>query len=328
MDENLMGSGTTLDDAIATFEKSLSDDGDYLLERDSEDEASVDEENAGDEDTTEDESEDVEDDDDEGEDSEDGSESDETPPVNDEMEIEVLVGEEKKVFKLKDLKRLAGQEAALTKKAQALAEARKTLDAHVELASHVLKRQYDKAVERASRYKDVDLYRASRELEPDEFDALKAAKEESEAEVKFLESEAVELLAKTKENNERLLREQAKVAYQEIIRRIPEWNDDLYRDLRVYAVSQGLDKDEVNNLIDPTAFVLIRKAYLYDKAQETKATVKKKVNKVIAKAPKKTVQGSEPSNSKNTSLKALLSRARNSGSIDDVAAAFAASLED
>lgn len=67
---------------------------------------------------------------------------------------------------------------------------------------------------------------------------------------------------------------------------IPEWSDAHYDDILKYGVSQGLDQNDLNNLIDPKVIKILRKAMLHDKA----ATV---VTKKVKAAPVKPIAGNK-----------------------------------
>lgn len=319
MDEDeLAGEGTTLEDAIAAFEKNLGDDG-FLKETDEEEtteEVSEEDEETEEEGDSEDTS--------EGEEEEEES-SDTTTTADDEAEVEVSVNGVNTKFKVKDLKRLAGQEAALTQRSQAIAGRVREVELRGQASAMVLQKQLDKAKARFKQYENVDLFKASRELEPEEFDALRKDMEAAKADVDFIETEAAQFIKDINASRQAELKEQAKASLPVIIKAIPEWNAQLYHDVRTYAVSQGMDRDVVNELVDPSAIILIHKAFQYDKA---KAAVKTKVKEQLAKAPKKNVT---PTNSTQKSsagkAKQLLAKAKLSGDIDDIAAALAASAE-
>ena len=67
---------------------------------------------------------------------------------------------------------------------------------------------------------------------------------------------------------------------------IPEWNNQLYDDIRSYAVSQGLPEDQVNSYVDPVVIKLINKARLFDQAKQVTTTKKKRVAKKVLKTSK------------------------------------------
>lgn len=323
MDEELFGQETDIDDAIEAFMKSSPDE-ETLSEDDEEDAQSEDVD-----DTTEEEAEDEADDEESDADPEE-SEDDEGEPkpkakklASDDDEVTITVDGKEVRASVKDLKRLYGQEASLTQKSQSLAEQRKAVETQGLYIARVLQTRYEAAQAKVAKFKDVDLFRASRELEPDEFDALRAAKEGAESELNALEREGQEFLKHTQATRATMLREQAKESLKIITREIPEWNDEVYGKVRTYAVSQGMDADTVNEIVDPGAILMIHKAMKYDEAQSKKATVTKKV----AKAPSKVVKKSDRTTDAESSKLKTIRRAAASGDVDDVADLFMAAMK-
>lgn len=333
MDEELnYGQETDMEDAIAAFMKSAPEDDDDLSEddEDNQPDPDADDEDAGaDEDDNdlddEDDSDEDPDEDDDG-DEDDGDEDDDRPdPISDDAEVVVPVDGKEHRVSVKDLKRLYGQEAALTQKAQALADQRRTVEAQGLFLAQQLQTRYAKAKEQAEKYKDVDLYRASRELDPEDFDALRAAKENADSELVALEREGREFLQRSQHARMQMLREQAQVSVKEIAKAIPEWNDGLYKEIRTYAIEQGMDAQLVNEVVDPAAIIMMHKAMKFDQVQSAKT----KVTKKVTKAPKKVVsKGNKPTDSTTSKLKAKRQEAMLSGDLDDVAEAFMAAMRD
>ena len=56
-------------------------------------------------------------------------------------------------------------------------------------------------------------------------------------------------------------------------------NNQLYDDIRSYAVQQGLDETDVNSYVDPVVIKILNKARLYDQAKKVTTTKKKRVAK-------------------------------------------------
>lgn len=338
MDEekDLFGQETDLEDAIKAFMNSKPDDDD--LSDDEEVEATPEPEDETEEEVEDDEEGDEEEyesdeDDEEGEadpdeeaDEEGDEEGDEAPVAPDEAEVVVTVDGKEHRVSVKDLKRLYGQEASLTQKSQALANQRKAVEAQQQFTVQLLQSQYEKAKAQADKYKDVDLYRASRELDDDEFQALKNAKEAAESEVKALEETGREFVQRAQQARQQILREQAKESLKTITEKIPEWSDELYGQIRTYAVSQGLDADVVNEIVDPAAIVMMRKAMLYDQLKESKSKVTKKAKK----APKKVVRkgDSRKVDAKTRKLQLKRNIAAETGDVDDVAELFMAAMQE
>jgi ribosomal protein L25 (general stress protein Ctc) len=328
MDEELFDQETDLEDAINAFMKSEPDDDDLSDDDEDEPTTEADEEEAEAEEEDEDAEEGEEESEDDPDDSEDDDEDEGKPAAKtaeDDAEVAITVDGKEHRVSVKDLKRLYGQEASLTQKSQALAAQRRIVEAQGMFAAQVLQDRYTKAKAEAEKYKDVDLFRASRELDPDEFDALRSAKENAESELAALEREGREFLTKTQQVRSQMLREQAQQAIKEITKAIPDWNDDLYTKIRTYAVSQGMEAELVNEIVDPAAILMMHKAMKFDEVQSAKG----KVTKKVSKAPKKAVsKGDKATDNTTSKLKAKHRTAAESGDIDDVAEAFLAAMRD
>jgi hypothetical protein len=189
---------------------------------------------------------------------------------------------------VKDLKRLFGQEAALTQKSQAVAEAHTAAQAQAERHVVALQTLITKAEDRLKPYEQVDWALAAAKLDADEYQQLKTAHEVLSTDVKFLKEE---LDGKVNEFREKHV-EQAKQAATECLKALtnPEhkahiegFNEETYNSIREYAVGMGVPQQTINTVYDPVAIKLIHKAMLYDKAQKTAlkklTTAPKNVNK-------------------------------------------------
>jgi hypothetical protein len=203
----------------------------------------------------------------------------------------------------------------LTQKSQAVAAASRALETQSLYLAKIIDTRLKSAEAKVSKYKDVDLFKASRELEPEEFDALRAAKADAESEFKLLTEEAQEFMVRATQARTELVKEQAKVSLVEIKKAIPEWDDKLYADIRTYAIGQGLDRDTVNEVIDPGAIIMMHKAMLFDAAKAKSDKVIKKVHK----APKGVVKKSDNTNDyKASKANQIFKKAQATGDIDDI----------
>ena len=102
----------------------------------------------------------------------------------------------------------------------------------------------------------------------------------------------------------------------------PESKKAVQSDIASYAKQVGYSDDELGNLADSRALLLMHKARLYDKMQ---GSGKDLVSKKKAKAVRRVARGGTPVSSSQKESKRssdLRSRARKSGSVDDAAAAF------
>ena len=102
----------------------------------------------------------------------------------------------------------------------------------------------------------------------------------------------------------------------------PESKKAVQSDIASYAKQVGYSDDELGNLADSRALLLMHKARLYDEMQ---GSGKDLVSKKKAKAVRRVARGGTPTSTSQKESKRssdLRSRARKSGSVDDAAAAF------
>lgn len=240
---------------------------------------------------------------------------------DDDAVVKIKVGDEELQASIKDLKRLYGQEAALTKKSQEIALKRK--EAEDQGAKHLvgLQKLYERAMERYKPYAEVDMLVASKSLSNEEFAALRSEASRAYEDVQFLQAELDGFVQSLESQRQQMIREQAKAAI-EVLKDpengIPKWSQETYDDIRNYAIRNGMPKDVVNQIVDPVIIKTLWKAMKYDNGK-TVATVKK------AKAPKKVLKSkasSETQRFTKTDGQKALSKLRSSGSRDDAASAF------
>jgi hypothetical protein len=244
--------------------------------------------------------------------------------ASDDDEVVIPVdGKELKVA-VKDLKRLYGQETALTRKSQEVADARKVADNASQVALGTLGRLYDKAREAFKPYEQLDLFKLSRELPDDEFDAIRTQAQKAHAEVKYFETELQGYQASLQATRQEHTRQEAAKAVVALRAAIPAWNEDLYNDIRTYAVSNGMNREIVDNLTDPSAILILNKARLYDKAR---ARAKDGVRPAAAVVPRSAARPSATTasvgNAGAQGVRAA-SRLAQTGSRDDAVAAVLA----
>ena len=247
------------------------------LESDEDDEDPVDEDSEEDDEET---SEEDEDDDEE-----------EVQVLDEESLVEIVVDGETKQASVKDLKRLYGQEASLTRKSQEMASQRKLADEQMQKADASLQAMLTRAQERYKPYAEVDMLVASKQMSADDFTALRAEARQAEEDLKFLSEEAEQFYGYVKQQQSESLQQQAKECIKVLQQDIPDWSNDLYNDIRSYAIAQGLPEDQVNQYADPNVIKLLNKARMFDQTKKV-ATVKK------AKAAKKILRSKKaPPNS-------------------------------
>jgi hypothetical protein len=285
------------------------------------------EEDSSTEDATEEDAEELSEDDaeeDEQESEEEETEDDDRPKrsLDDDAVVKIKVDGEEIEAKVKDLKRLYGQEAALTKKSQAvstkLKEAEETGARYVAALGSLL----DRAKERAEPYARIDWLVASKNLTDDELVALRSEAQKAYDDVNFFNQELEAFMGQAQSHRQSILMEQAKETVQVLKRDIPGWNEKVYDDIRNFAVESGMDRNVINNLVDPVAIKMLHSAMLYNKGKKAATT---KINKSPKKLVKSTTSAEVTkkviSNKGSDDASAKL---RKTGSIDDAAEAFLA----
>lgn len=245
---------------------------------------------------------------------------------DDDVYVKVKVGDEEQEFSVKDLKRLAGQEAALTRRSQETAELRKVADAEQAKALAVLQVMTKRAQDKAEPYKKIDFLQAAQHLNPQELEALRSEAVRFLDEEKFMLQETGNFMKALNEKNTANTRAAAKACVDALKDQagphyIEGWSDKVYDELRAFAVNQGVDRSIVDQLVDPAAIKLLHFANAYMKGQSKVTTTK--VNKTAKKIVKttKVVEPPRPEDASDKQRKAD-ARLRRSGKVDDAAEAF------
>tara|TARA_R110000765_G_scaffold409512_1_gene507770 strand:- start:325 stop:1377 length:1053 start_codon:yes stop_codon:yes gene_type:complete len=234
------------------------------------------------------------DDDDETDEDEDEEEDDDEPlAASDDQVVDISVNGESKKVSVKDLKRLYGQEASLTKKSQDLANQRKQSEEQL-AQTHM---SYQKLMERAeARYKpyaDIDMLVASREMDAETFSQLRQDAKQAEDDLKFLQEESGQLVSQAQQNHQQATKEAAADCVKVLQEQLPDWGNELYTNIREYAVASGLPKDQVDQYTDPQVIMLINKARLYDQSKQSAKSKKAKAKLTKSKSGKTKVLSSK-----------------------------------
>lgn len=175
-----------------------------------------------------------------------------------------------------DLKRLAGQEAALTKKSQAA-------DQLGTRSAMVLRGALEIAKEDLDEYEGVDWLVEKDRMDPEWFEYHRGRAAQAEARFNTLMGVAQAQMAEQAQRAEEVSAEHRAQATAAIKAKVPEWDDSRDAANVSYMIAQGLTEETARSLLDPVARILVDKARLYDEGK-TKAAAK------LAKAPEKTVQ--------------------------------------
>jgi hypothetical protein len=242
---------------------------------------------------------------------------------DDEAYVKIKEGDEEHEVPVKELKRLWGQEAALTRKSQEVAEQRKTAEAEVTKTTTVLSALLKRAQDAAKPYADLDLLVLSKDPAISAAD-LKALSDEKQArtnEVKFLETELNGFMQAINAKKQNDIVEGAKTCLKALNdaagpHHIPDWGDKLYGELRDFAVGEGFDNNTFNQLVDPASVKLLHMAMQFKRGQSKVITTK--VNKTATKIVKTSTTPVISKSSKTAEDKAMR-RLKNDGSTDAAA---------
>ena len=268
---------------------------------------------------------DPEEEDDEPDDQEEDDE--EAEVIDDDAEVEILVDGETHRASVASLKRLFGQEQSLTRKSQAVAQQRKQAEDALQKTDAVLQAMLQKAEERYKPYSEVDMLVASKTMDDADFAALRKEAQQAHDDVRFLREEADNFYGEIQQRQEAAQKEAAREAVKVLQENIPEWSNEMYNDIRGYAIAQGLPEDQVNTIVDPVVIQILNKSRLYDQGKRV-ATVKKK-----AATKKKVLRSQKAPPTADTRKKAKVDKARQAlrnkrgADLEDVASVLMARWE-
>jgi len=278
------------------------------------------------EEDTEEDTEETEEDDEETEEPEpDNKPKKSTVIESDDALVKIKVDGQEVTASIKDLKRLYGQEASLTRKSQEVAQIKQKAEESGQKYVTGLESLLNRAKEQAAPYANINFLALTKDpnVSSEELAALSDAANKAFENVRYLETELDGVIrAASEQRNQQLM-----VAAREAIKvlsdpktGIPGWNEQLYNDIRRFAVDSGMNEQVVNEMVDPTAFKILHMAMQYQKGK-TAVTKTKKVDKT----PKRIIKGTPDETikkSKTTQKTDAFKRAKETGHVDDAAEAF------
>jgi hypothetical protein len=244
--------------------------------------------------------------------------------ASDDVIVKVKEGDKVHEVSIKDLKRLYGQEAALTKKSQQVADDRKAVEANGQKLAAQLQRVYDKVSARWEPYSKIDMLVASKQLDAESFTALRQEAQAAYDDFRFITQEVDTFVADASAARQKAIQDAGAKAVETLKTAIPGWNTALYDSIREFAVERGMDKKVVDELVDPVAIQMLHDAMQFRKAK-TIATKK------IVKQPKKvlkTTKAAQAKDVKSNKADAAMRKLKSSGSVEDATNAFMARWAD
>lgn len=261
------------------------------------------------------------------EDDEDSEKDDKKSYASDETFVKIKVDGKEVEASVKDLKRLYGQEASLTRKSQEAAEIKKKADEAV--VKHVtgLEKLLERAKEQAAPYANINFLALTKDpnVSSEELSALSDAATRAFENVRYLEQELDGVFKATQAERQQQMMVQAKEAIKILTdpkTGIPGWNEQMYNDIRKFAVDVGMNEQVVNEMVDPTAFKILHMAMQYQKGKSALNKTKK-----VDKTPKRIIKGTPEETVKRAKAnpkQEVYKRLKETGSVDDAADAFMA----
>jgi hypothetical protein len=248
--------------------------------------------------------------------------------AEDDVFVKIKVGEEEHQVPVKDLQRLYGQEAALTRKSMEVAEKRKAVEDELTKASVATSALLERAKQALAPYQQIDFLLASQQLPPEQYAALRNEALAAHQNVEFLEKHLGGLMDGIKQKKQGELVKAAQESLKVLTGPadkggIPNFNDKLYDEIRAFAISEGAPVEVINEVVDPWAIRLMHDAMLYRRGQSKVIT--KKVNKTPKKIIKTTTTVDPSKRGTNEAKRTeAIKKLRVSGSTDDAAEAFLA----
>lgn len=257
---------------------------------------------------------------------------------DDETYVKIKVDDKEHEVSVKDLKRLWGQEAALTRKGQELATERTKVEDANKRNLTAYQVMLKRAEERAAPYKQINWAGLLKDpnVTAEEASAIQAEARRVIDEEQFIKNELDGFMSHLSTQAKEQQANDAKACIKALStdktengepnpHYIEGWNQKVYDDLRSFAVEQGLNKAIVNQLTDPAAFKLMHMAMQFARGAKKVQTVK--VNKAPKKIVKQTTSPVAAKQSASTApTKKAMTRLRTEQSADAAEEAFLSML--
>jgi hypothetical protein len=247
--------------------------------------------------------------------------------------IKVKVGDEEQEFSVKSLARLAGQEAALTKKSMEVAEGRKVIEAEYAKNTAATAALLERARQRFEPYSKLDFNLLASQLPPEDYTALRESAKAAWEDVQFMEQHLGGFMEAIQQQQQNDMRQRAITGLQTLQGPVDKggiegFNPKLYEEICTFARQQGAPDEVITNLIDPWAIRMIHGAMLYARGKDKAAVKVTKVNKSPKKIVKTTTSPEVTrGNTGQGAVKKAMSKLQASGSTDDAAEVLLARMQ-
>ena len=257
---------------------------------------------------------------------EDSQDSDNEP---DEQLYAVKVNGEEKELTLSELKSLAQQGADYTKKTQQVAEQRKEVEAQA-VAIEQAKQLRDAYAERlqvmeqllSAPDQNVDL-ESLKENDPIGYAVAVAEQQQNREKMQAIQAERYRIAEQQQAEQQQYMKQYLAGEAEKLTTVLPEYSDPvkgetLRSDMRKFAKDLGFSDQDLSMVRDHRQVMTLYKAMMYDKLQQSKPSVNKRVNE----APKNVRTGNNQEKVGSDTYKQQSNQLRQSGKIKDAAALF------
>jgi hypothetical protein len=247
----------------------------------------------------------------------------------DDVEHEIKVGDKVEKAKLKDLKRLFGQEAALTQKSQKLAESQRAAETQFTAAQTALNKMFSKAQERWAEYQKLDMLVLAQRMDTENFEQLRQDAAAAEAEFKFYGDELKGLMQTKAEEDAKAYRTAANACIQALndpnhAAHIPGISKESYEDMAAWTDKFGVKG--FRQVTDPAAIKIVHMAMQWQKSEDARKAAAAKVKSAPNKPTKVMRPGASQANGNGKAAQAMKTL-RQRGDVESAEAAFLASFK-
>jgi len=218
--------------------------------------------------------------------------------------------------------------ADYTKKSQALAEQRKAIEAErVHLEQVKQERQaYAQKLQALNQFlgqqNQGENLEALKEVDPIGYAVKVAERSERDKQLAIVRAEQHRIAQQQQAEQQQSLQKHIASEAEKLNASIPELatpkGDEVRKQIREYAKSQGWSDQELGSVYDHRAVLTLYKAMKFEQLQKSKPEIQKKVQQ----APKMLKSGTSAPATKSQQEKQVMQRLRQSGKVRDAAAAF------
>lgn len=267
------------------------------------------------------------------EDSENAEESPETTALDPNTRVRVTIDGQELEVTLDEALKGYSRQADYTRKTQELAAQRKAQENEFqavrgERAKYAsLMTELEQTLVQATGA-EPDWARVQQER-PEEFPMLWAQWQQRQSEIQAISAEREKAQRLVAQDHHEATQRHLQEEHTRLLEALPEWKDEAKAKAEkaaivAYAEKTGFSREELAQVTDHRALVLLRKAMLFDKAQANRPALEARIEKVRTAKP-----GSAPAEKKPVSDQTRArQRLAKTGRIDDAAAAFANMLDD